>query len=103
LGAVFLLKLPPTGTVASATLSVSAGEEASVTVDVGADGGFEGRFARDPATVDWTEAINRYLARREQSGEGQARDDNNWRIVPIRVSAAKPATVTVNAVAIQVR
>ena len=53
--------------------------------------------------MDWTEANKHYLTRREQSGTGPARDDNNWRIVPIRVSAAKPATVTVKDVAIEVR
>ena len=102
-GPVVLLKLPPTGDVTSAKLLIAASGDAPVLADVGADEDPQRQLAAAATAVDWTAAINGYLARRAQDGAGPARDDNNWRVVPVRLNSTKAATVTIKDIAIQVR
>jgi len=102
-GPVFVLRLPPTGSIKEAAVDLAVAGEAPVQVDVGADGSVEAEckpaFA---ATVPWAEAIGKHLAWRESACGGVERDLNGWRLVPIRFSspgkvqvAVKKASVTV--------
>lgn len=97
LGQLFTLVLPPTGAVqqVAVTLTPAAG----VKVDVGA----RGRTGGDAATLDWTDAVNWYLAWCDQDCHGPQRDDNNRRLVPVRITTEKPGEVKVSGVRVTVR
>jgi hypothetical protein len=90
LGPWFTFTLPPTGDVREITFHVSADGAGQVQFDVGCDGVPDGRLTKPASTAqpaaqttdgDWTAAVRRVLAGRPD------RDDNGWRLVPVRVIA----------------
>ena len=57
-GPVFVLRIPPTGTVTAATITVEVAGAGPVTIDVGADGRIEAEAKPgEAAAVAWSEAI----------------------------------------------
>jgi hypothetical protein len=95
-GPVFVLRLPPVGTVREAALDLAITGKGSVAMDVGADGGGKIACPSGQATVAFeAETIGGYLAWREQECGGSERDLNGWRLVPIRFSADDEAEIVV--------
>jgi len=102
-GPVFVLRLPPTGTIKEASVDLAVAGEAPVQIDVGADGSVEAECkAGEAATVPWAEAIGKHLAWRESACGGVERDLNGWRLVPIRFSSPGKVEVAVRKASITV-
>jgi len=96
LGETFTLVLPPTGEIQRAEFSlVFEKGESGARLDVGCNDtvDLEIPAGEQPRRVDLTAAVSRYLAWRAGNDERAYRDDNCWRIVPIRI--ASPGALTV--------
>ncbi len=96
-GPVFVLRMPPTGEVRSATFDLDVEGAGTVKVDIGADGTVDGD-AGAAGAVPWAQAIRNHLAWRERACGGAVRDLNAWRLVPIRFRADVPFNIQVEAV-----
>ncbi|MGD0091221.1 MAG: hypothetical protein ABSE73_14990, partial [Planctomycetota bacterium] len=95
-GPVFVLRLPPTGAVKEAVVELTVTGQASVQIDVGANGSVAAECQPGAAAaVPWAAAIGKYLAWRESVCGGVERDLNGWRLVPIRFSSTGKAEVAV--------
>jgi len=108
LTSVCTLVSPPTGAVRDLTFAISLGDT-PVTVDVGCDGNADAiLFPAADATVRQatlaalTAAVNHYLTWAD-AHHVLYRDDNRWRLIPLRFSAPKKTTVTISAVQMTVR
>ncbi len=102
LGEVFLLVLPPTGEVKSLDFTITGNGAGPVRFDVGCRDATDGEMATLPAaatsaatatTVPWRDAVTRYLAWRTTENSAAFRDDNHWRLVPVRVTAGGKVTL----------
>jgi len=96
LGTVFTLAVPPTGALQDVGFALAASGSGQLAFDVGCDGSLDGTLrlpASDPASalegtgISWQEAIVRALR------ASPHRDDNGWRVVPIRATCTGPADV----------
>jgi len=91
------LVLPSTGAVQKVELNLTPAT--GVTVDVGA----LGTTRHDAAMLDWTAAVTQYLVWRDQACHGPLRDDNNRRLVPIRLYVEKKGDVSISGVRVMVK
>lgn len=100
LDSVFTLALPPSGAVTAVDFSIQVAGKTpgAVTLDVGCDDMVDATIAARAAAaalLDWPAVVKRYLAACATQG-GPVRDENGWRLVPVRVRSATPATVSVS-------
>jgi len=88
------LRVPPFGNVVEAKLTVADGN--SLRIDVGALG--LNVINGAASEVDVTAAVREYLSWREREMGGVERDDDGWRLVPVRfrTRAGGAVDVTVN-------
>ena len=101
LEAVFAFALPPQGKVKSLDFEILAEGAGTLVFDVGADDTRDAEWVvshpqqpiRAASLMDWAAAVDRYLASRIPHG-GPVRDDNRWRIVPVRVRGTAKLTLT---------
>lgn len=98
LGPTFALVLPPTGEIKRLEFAVAAEPgDMKVSVDLGCDDAVEVEVSR-AQTVDLAEAARKWLAWREATKQPVIRDEQGWRVVPVRVTGAAKGTVTVKEV-----
>lgn len=95
-GPVFVLRLPPAGVVKKASLDLSVAGEAGVSLDIGAYAKSPVDAPKGESTVKLPpEALNDYLAWRQQHCARIERDLNGWRLIPIRFSPSAQTEITV--------
>jgi hypothetical protein len=103
LGPTFALVLPPTGQIKRLEFSVAADPaDAKLTLDVGCDDTFDLEVTK-AQTADLAEAARKWLEWRAATSQGVVRDEQAWRVVPVRVTAAAKAAVTVKDVTVVVQ
>lgn len=96
LGPTFALVLPPTGQVKRLEFAVAADPaETPLSLDLGCDDAVDLEI-NGAGTADLAEATRRWLTWREATGQGVVRDEQAWRVVPVRVTGQGKATVTVS-------
>ncbi len=102
LGETFAFTLPPTGKLLELQAAVAARGTGKITFDVGCRGQSDGELlagagAAGPAVVQtWADAARRYLDWSAARHTGPYRDGSGWRIIPVRVTAADKAEVTIS-------
>ncbi len=92
LGEVFTLAMPPTGDLKELNITLTVAGQGSVRIDLGCDGVIDEELIAGelPVMAKWLKAASQCLR------ENPYRDDNGWRIVPIRVTAAGAASLQVD-------
>ncbi len=90
-GKTFAFVIPPTGTVMQTTLRADVAGQGTVTFDVGCDGSLDGKLSAGDSHValKLTDAVARV------ADTGPYRDDNGWRIVPVRVQSDGEVHLTI--------
>lgn len=90
LGPIFELTIPPTGTVERFTLHAAVDRPVSLHFDISADGTVDAELTVGEGEhgLDWTDHVAR------AASKALHRDDNHWRIVPVRVHADGQAELT---------
>ncbi len=103
LGPTLALVLPPTGQVKRLEFAVAADPaETRLALDLGCDDIVD-LEVNGAGTADLAEATRRWLAWRETTGQGLVRDEQAWRVVPVRVTGQGKAAVTVNSLTVVVQ
>lgn len=110
LDSVVTLVLPPTGKVTSVDFSVllTGNTTNPVTFDVGCDGTVDATVTPGPVAVAstmllyWPAVVNRYLEMCDRQG-GPVRDEQGWRLVPVRLRSAAKAELTLSALRLVVQ
>ncbi len=106
LGEVLVFVLPPTGKVEDVRLRMEASGKGQLTFDFGCDSRPDGKVtcpgpgvipADAAGTVRWSENLARSLE------TTSFRDDNRWRLVPVRITTTNTMELTIKDIRVLVR
>jgi hypothetical protein len=92
LGEVFAFVVPPTGKIRELSFAVSARGKGTVRFDVGCDNRPDGELLDLPGTptpADKATTVRWSAAAQAVLDQNPYRDDNGWRIIPVRVTASE--------------
>jgi uncharacterized membrane protein YfbV (UPF0208 family) len=102
LGAVFTLTVPPTGAVQDVQFTLSSSAASEIALDFGGEGSHETVLRTSEATLEspvdsWFQEVARRLE------AASHRDDNGWRVLPVRVTATTAVKVVLSGLEIVVQ
>jgi hypothetical protein len=109
LDSVFGFAVPPHGKIVSVDFALATDAAGNFVFDVGCCGGADASWTVSTApqstqssSLRWMAAVERYLAWREERG-GPVRDENGWRVIPVRVRGTAKATLTLRQPTVKVQ